>query len=107
MSGRGGGPHADDEPRSMADAVERVRAQLGIPAAGSLAALEAGWAELVGPQIAAHARLTGVRDGALVVTVDATPWASELRYLESMILARVRVVLGDDAVQVMRVRVGS
>jgi hypothetical protein len=97
-SGSSGGP------RRLAADLDRVVAGLGAsarsgrpgdaprPADGEVrgaAGLFGRWAQLVGPDIAAHTRLVGVQDHRLVVATDDPAWAAELRWLTSDLLARI------------------
>ena len=68
-----------------------------------VASLGDRWAEVVGPAVAAHARPRNFRDGTLTIAVDAPPWATELRYLETQIRARLAAISGGDSVQHVRV----
>ena len=76
------------------------------PSAAALSGLFGRWEEIVGEAIAAHARPTGLRDGRLVVTVDSTAWAAQLRYMGDELARRCCEVLGDDAVRRIEIRVG-
>ncbi len=95
----------DDDPVSLAAALDEVRADLGMPALEGLAALVGGWSELVGPEIAAHTRVDGVRAGTVLVLVDHPAWATQLRYLEATIVERARSLLGAAAVTGVRWRI--
>ncbi len=96
-----------DEPRPLQDSVDDlVRSLRGI-GARSLAGVFSRWAEAVGPQIASHARPASLVDGCLLVEVDHPTWATELRYLEVDVLARLRDVAGVDEVTRIEVRVRS
>ena len=59
----------------------------------------------VGPQIAAHARPASLTDGRLVVDVDHPTWATQLRFLEQDLLARLRDVAGADEISSIELRV--
>jgi predicted nucleic acid-binding Zn ribbon protein len=96
---------ADDDPVPIADALAKVRAELGLPDGDALHALVERWPEVVGDDVAAHARLDALRDGTLVVVADDPIWASQLRYLEAAILERANAVAGGAAVASVRVRV--
>jgi predicted nucleic acid-binding Zn ribbon protein len=63
------------------------------------------WAEAVGPAIAAHTNPVSLADGCLVVEVDHPTWATQLRFLEADVLARLRDVAGVDDVQRIELRV--
>jgi predicted nucleic acid-binding Zn ribbon protein len=89
----------------LADALAAVRAELGFPADDVVGTLVARWPEVVGSDVAVHAHLLSVRDGVAVIAVDSPPWATELRYLEPVLVARARAVTGSDAVRSVSVRV--
>ena len=93
----------DDAPTPLADALSEVGAELGLPDPGLVGVLTERWPEVVGDGIAAHAHPRDLRDGTLTIAVDAPPWATELRYLETDICARFRAITGQDAIQRVRV----
>jgi predicted nucleic acid-binding Zn ribbon protein len=93
----------DDGPTPLVDALREVGSQLGLPEPDLVASLGDRWAEVVGPAVAAHARPRNFRDGTLTIAVDAPPWATELRYLETQIRARLAAISGGDSVQHVRV----
>ncbi|HUJ72312.1 MAG TPA: DUF721 domain-containing protein [Verrucomicrobiae bacterium] len=65
------------------------------------------WADIVGPDIARHARPVSLRDGLLVVAVDHPVWLAELvRYDKPLILTKVRERIGKKAVRDIRFRIG-
>jgi predicted nucleic acid-binding Zn ribbon protein len=103
MSRRSGG----DEPTSIGDALAAVGRDLGMPATGAVTALERRWPEVVGEEVAEHATPSSVRDGVLTVVVDGPIWATQLRYLEAVILERAAAVTGDGVVTSVRVRVAG
>ena len=104
MSGRG--RYAGDEPVQLSDALAAVGRELGIPAGNVHGALDDHWVDVVGADVAAHARLVSVRDGVLTVSVDDPIWATQLRYLETAVLEGASAVVGAGVVTAMRVRVG-
>jgi predicted nucleic acid-binding Zn ribbon protein len=88
---------------SLGDALSQVGAELGLGNPSISVALTDGWADFVGEAIAAHSRPRSLRGGVLTIAVDASPWATELRYLETAIRERVAAVTGVDAVAEVRV----
>jgi predicted nucleic acid-binding Zn ribbon protein len=62
------------------------------------------WAEIVGPQLAAHARPLSLSSGVLVVAVTESGWATQLTYLEGELLSRFREALGEGVVDRVEVR---
>ncbi len=97
--------YAGDEPVPLSDALARVGAELGLAPGNAHATLDARWTEVMGADVAAHARLIAVRDGVLTVGVDDPIWATQLRYLEPAVVARATALLGPGAVRSLRVRV--
>jgi predicted nucleic acid-binding Zn ribbon protein len=79
----------DDDPVPIARSLDRVRHELGMEDPRRLAELRDTWAEVVGEQLAIHARVASISNGVLVVDVDEGAWAAPLRYLEPEILERV------------------
>jgi len=62
------------------------------------------WAEIVGPELAAHTRPESLDDGELTVTADSTAWATQVRLLAAQLVRRLNAELGAGAVQRVRVR---
>jgi predicted nucleic acid-binding Zn ribbon protein len=98
--------YAGDEPVPLSDALAKVRAELGLPPGDAHATLDTRWREVMGDDVAGHARLISVRDGTLTVAVDDPIWATQLRYLETVVVTRATALLGPGVVTRMRVRVG-
>ncbi len=98
----------DEDPslRRLGDVVERVARSLrGSSARESLTVFTA-WPEAVGPQIQAHAIPISFDEGRLLVEVDQPGWATQLRYLEAELLAKLGALLGAGVVTSIEVRVG-
>ena len=93
----------DREPRPVGESLDVLRAQLGLPADDALARLEARWSEVVGDDVAAHARIARLRDGTLTVAVDSPPWATQLTYLEAVLTERAAAIVGDGVVGAIKV----
>ena len=92
------------EPKSLKASLDRVARTLGGPDAGSLSGLFGRWADIVGPQLAAHARPLSLSSGVLVVAVTEPGWATQLTYLESELVGRFREALGEGVVDRVEVR---
>jgi len=56
------------------------------------------WDEVVGPQIAQHARPLRLRDALLEVRVDQAVWMQQLQLLKPMIVKKLNERLGDDTI---------
>jgi len=88
-------PGIDPGPRRLAEGLDAALRGLAppsgapAPAARSLAAVFAGWEEIVGPTLAGHVWPVGFSGGALVVAADHPAWATRVRMLGAEILVRV------------------
>jgi predicted nucleic acid-binding Zn ribbon protein len=96
----------EPEPRPLRDSVDEVVRSLRGTSARTLAGVFSRWDDAVGPQIAAHARPAALVDGCLVIEVDHPTWATQLRFLETELLGRLRDVGGVDEVARIELRVG-
>jgi predicted nucleic acid-binding Zn ribbon protein len=76
-----------------------------VPLASTLSTVFASWPDMVGESVAQHSRPRSLRDGVLVVAVDEPAWATQLRWLEADLLARLEAVLGPGQVARIEVRV--
>ena len=99
--------YAGDEPVPLSAALAKVGKELGLAPGDAHGTLDARWSEVMGADVAVHARLVSVRDGTLTVTVDDPIWATQLRYLEPAIVTRATALLGPGIVTRVKVRVGS
>ena len=64
------------------------------------------WDKVVGPQIAARARPSRMRDNTLEVWVDHAVWMQELQLMKPKILARLNAALGEDLIKDIYLRRG-
>lgn len=96
-----------DDPTPLASSLADVVRSLGGPTSSSrsLQAVFGDWAEVVGPQVAAHARPVSLIDGRLVVVVDQPGWATQLRFLEADLMGRLNQAAGASVVTSVQVRV--
>jgi len=93
------------DPKPLGASLDRVARRLGGAGAEALGGLFGHWAEIVGPQLATHARPLSLRAGVLVIAADEPGWATQLRYLESDLLGRLADALGEGVVERVEVRV--
>lgn len=82
------------QPAAAGALLENLVQGLGI--AGRLQQYQAWqvWDAVVGPQVAAHARPSRIRDGVLEVRVDQAVWMQQLQLLKPKILAALEQRLG-------------
>ncbi|MGC4960797.1 DUF721 family protein [Gordonia sp. DT218] len=61
------------------------------------------WEQIVGTDIAAHAQPTTLSDNVLHIQAESTAWATQLRYMQSTILAKIAAAVGDGMVTSLRI----
>ncbi len=61
------------------------------------------WDRIVGEDIAVHAQPTALTDKILYVKAESTAWATQLRYLQAQILAKIAAAVGDGVVTGLRI----
>jgi predicted nucleic acid-binding Zn ribbon protein len=106
---------SDDEARvaqqadahRLRDSLDAVVRALHGPSARTVEGVFARWEEAVGAEIAAHARPSALHDGCLVVTVDHPTWATQLRFLEADLLAKLAEVTRPGEVSAIQLRVAA
>jgi predicted nucleic acid-binding Zn ribbon protein len=101
---RWSGPGADAarDPQLFGDIARRW---IGAADAGgeiTKARLFAGWAEIVGADIAAHAQPVDLVDQELTVRAESTAWATQLRLLAPGMVKRINQALGHGTVTRVR-----
>jgi predicted nucleic acid-binding Zn ribbon protein len=88
------------DPQPLEATLARLLAEAGWEAPAAVGGIIHGWADIVGPRIAAHCEPVSYEDGVLTVQTDSSAWATELRNLAGMLLTRLnsavprRAVLG-------------
>lgn len=99
-------PDADGPPPvPVGETVDRVLRSLGAPPTTVLTTLFDDWGGIVGEAIASASRPLSLDDGCLVLGVRDGGWATQLRWMERDLLAKVAARLGDGAVRSIEVRV--
>jgi predicted nucleic acid-binding Zn ribbon protein len=59
-----------------------------------LAAVQAGWSEALGPELASAASPVRERDGVITVECRSGAWASELELMQGELVARLQSAIG-------------
>jgi len=77
------------DPQPLEATLSRLLAEAGWEAPAAVGGLIHGWADIVGPRIAAHCEPVSYEDGVLTVQTDSSAWATELRNLSGMLLSRL------------------
>jgi predicted nucleic acid-binding Zn ribbon protein len=61
------------------------------------------WHQIVGEDVAEHARPIELKDAELTVQADSTAWATQLRLLQKQLLAKIAAGVGNDVVKRLKV----
>jgi predicted nucleic acid-binding Zn ribbon protein len=93
-----------DDPQPLNSAIEGLIDENGWRLAAATGSVFGRWAQIVGPELAAHTRPEGLAAGELTVTADSTAWATQVRLLAGQLVRRLNTELGDGAVKRVKVR---
>ena len=93
-----------DDPEQLNAAIDGLVNARGWRESTAVGSVFGRWAEIVGPDLAAHTRPEALADGELIVTADSTAWATQVRLLAAQLVRRLNTELGDGAVQRVKVR---
>lgn len=102
----GGGPRRKGRFQPVGDLVGQVLGDLGLEGVALAHRIGEQWAEIVGPQIAAHCRPLGIRGGVLELQVDSPVWSQQLQLRKPELLSKLAEHLGSDAPRELRFQVG-
>lgn len=61
------------------------------------------WSSVVGQQIADHATPTALKDGVLSVSAESTAWATQLRFIQAQLLAKIAAAVGNGVVVSLKI----
>ncbi len=70
----------------------------------AVGAIFGDWAQIVGPQLAAHTKPESFADGELAVSADSPAWATQVRLMAAQLVQRIAAELGHDLVRRIRVK---
>ncbi|MGB3697714.1 MAG: DUF721 family protein [Gordonia sp. (in: high G+C Gram-positive bacteria)] len=98
----GAGPDTRD-PQSFGSMIGSVAKQHGWEPRISEGALFGMWPQIVGEDIASHAEPKRLDGTVLHVSAESTAWATQLRYMQSQILAKIAKVIGHGMVTSLRI----
>jgi predicted nucleic acid-binding Zn ribbon protein len=98
----GAGPDAGRDPQPFGAVLKRWIDQAGVGADLTKAQLFGRWEQIVGREVADHARPVSLVDGELVLQAESTAWATQLRLLAPNVVKRINQELGDGSVRRIR-----
>jgi predicted nucleic acid-binding Zn ribbon protein len=93
-----------DDPQPLNSAIGGLVEDQGWAMAAAAGSVFARWAQIVGPDLAAHTTPGSLADGELTVLADSTAWATQVRLLAAQLIRRLNAELGDGAVRRVQVR---
>jgi predicted nucleic acid-binding Zn ribbon protein len=91
------------DPLPFGRAIRELLAARGWEREAAVGGVFGRWAEIVGPELAAHTRPVSFQDGEVTVAADSTAWATQVRLLASVLIKRLNEELGDGTVSRVRV----
>ncbi|TIC82788.1 DciA family protein [Nocardioides sp. GY 10127] len=94
----------DRDPQLLEGTLSRLVADHGWALDLRVHGVFARWVEIVGEEIGAHCTPESFAEGRLVVRTDSTAWATQLRLLQTQVLARLNDDLGPGTVTVLDVQ---
>ncbi|MFQ5698884.1 MAG: DUF721 domain-containing protein [Myxococcota bacterium] len=92
--------------QSLSELIPSVFEDLGLDRASESLRLLAVWDEALGPELAPHCRLDGVRGGVLHAHVPDSAWMQRLQLEKASILERLSAALGAPSPRDLRLRIG-
>jgi predicted nucleic acid-binding Zn ribbon protein len=93
-----------DDPQALNAAFGGLLSARGWRQRAAVGAVFGGWADIVGPQVAAHTRPDSFDEGELVIIADSDAWAAQVKLLTPQLLRRLAEELGAGTVRKVRVR---
>ena len=90
------------DPIPISNSLDGVMRSLRGPSREAASGLFGRWTEAVGEQVAAHVRPVKLDEAVLTVEVDDPAWATQVKFLSSMIIEQLLSVAG---VRVERIEV--
>ncbi len=102
--GRPGGRQRREDPAPLAAAIGGLIQESGWELDVATGSVFGRWAQIVGPDLAAHTTPETLADGEMIVTADSTAWATQLRLLAGELVRRLNAELGDGTVRRVKVR---
>ena len=102
---RWSGPRDDDrDPQPLGKLAARLAAARGWTDQLAGGQVFAKWGQLVGEDVAQHAKPITLREGELLVQAESTAWATQLRLLQRALLSRIAAAVGPGVVKRLKVQ---
>jgi predicted nucleic acid-binding Zn ribbon protein len=91
------------DPLLLGDQMDRLLADRGWKVDVAVGSVMGRWPDIVGAEVAQHCTPVTFEMGVLTVRADSTAWATQLRLLESAIMARLDGEVGKDTVASLKI----
>jgi predicted nucleic acid-binding Zn ribbon protein len=98
----GPGPDGRD-PQPLGSLARELAKKRGWSAQVAEGTVLGNWATVVGHQIADHAVPTALKEGVLSVAAESTAWATQLRMVQSQLLAKIAAAVGNGVVTSLKI----
>lgn len=93
-----GSTRTDRDPQLVGAEVERLVASRGWDSEVQVGSVVGRWAAIVGEQVAAQVQVVAFEGTTLTVRARSSAWATQMRLLQSSILARIEEQVGEGVV---------
>ncbi|WP_280478590.1 DUF721 family protein [Nocardia cyriacigeorgica] len=98
------GPRPDDrDPQMLSKLAGSIAKSRGWSTKVAEGMVFGRWAGVVGEDIASHATPVKLENGVLSIAAESTAWATQLRMLQSQILAKINAAVGQGVVTSVRI----
>lgn len=97
-------PTHGSSPTPLRGALDNLASTLGLTNVDSINALFLDWPQIVGPELSAHCEPRSLRDQVLTVEASDRQWATELKWMTSLLIERCCEALGPDAVTAVKIQ---
>jgi len=87
----------------LRNALDKLASTLGLTSVDGINALFVEWPEVVGDHLAQHCKPRSLRDQVLTIEASDQQWATELKWMTSLLIERCCAALGEDAVTSVRI----
>jgi predicted nucleic acid-binding Zn ribbon protein len=90
--------------KTTQELLEMLLSRLNIDESNPLMSMHRSWMEIVGPDIAAHAKLFDIRGKVLVIETDHPTWSSLILMRKRQIVARLKAQFPELGISQLQVR---
>ena len=82
---------SENSSSSLTSALDALLDRLGADTASAITGVFGEWAQIVGEQVAQHVTPIKLERGRLIVEVDDPSWATQMRFLEPQLVAKLHI----------------